>query len=226
MAGLLHAFPPREDDRITLEMTLQTTVTTYVAGVISSWTPSSSSSSANQVISSIYNRMLQSEPQAVAGRWRTLTRKYATSSSTAAKDQETWHVQCLMEDATTILTASRVTSWDESDLRGNFEIIVKAAMQLRRMVGEDVAGSEYEVFVEEQKKPFRPEVMVDEHAPRRKRQDRVGRPVICALTLGLRRTERDNRSGSRGRLEVKTLVKPQVILDTIVDDLGLVDDTE
>ncbi|KAH9917534.1 uncharacterized protein B0H18DRAFT_1123517 [Fomitopsis serialis] len=225
MAGLLHAFPPREDDRIILEMALQTTVTTYVAGVISSWIPSSGSST-NQAISSIYSRILRSESQAVAGRWRTLTRKYATSSSAVAKDQETRHVQRLMEDATTILMVARVVSWDESDLRGTFEIIVKAAMQMRRMIGEDVAGSEYEVFVEEQAKPFQPEVMIDEHAPRRKRQNRVGRPVVCALTLGLRRTERDNRSGSRGRLEVKTLVKPQVILDTIVDDLGLVDDTK
>ncbi|KAH9912661.1 uncharacterized protein B0H18DRAFT_889513, partial [Fomitopsis serialis] len=213
-----------KDDRITLEMGLQVTVTTYVAEVISSWTPSSSS--ANRFIGSIYDRILRSEPQAVAGRWHTLTRKYATSSSTAVKDEETRHVKRLLEDATTILTVARVASWDKNDLRGAFEIIVKAAMQMRRMVGEDVAGSEYEVFVEEQKKPFRPEVMVDEHAPRRKRQDRVGIPVIRALTLGLRRTERDNRSGSRGRLEVKTLVKPQVILDTIVDDLGLVDDTK
>ncbi|KAH9834195.1 uncharacterized protein C8Q71DRAFT_859847 [Rhodofomes roseus] len=225
MMDLIRTFPPRGGDWVVMEIALQATITAYVARVISSWSPHCSS---DEVIDPIYNRILRSESQSVAGRWRILTRKYVVSSSTSIKDWETRHVRQLLEDASTILGASGAISWDNNDLKDGLEIIVHAAMKIRRMVGEDVVRSEYEVFAVKRKANFDPDVMVDEYASPQKRKKKAGVHVICPLTLGLRRREGENRSGTKGRSEVtvKTLVKPQVVLDTVIDDLGFLDDRE
>lgn len=220
VSELLQVYPPREDDPVVLEVALRATITTYIAEMISSWVLPSGNT--NVVISSIYNRILRSESQTVAGRWRALTRKYSTS----VEDRETSHVQRLLENISTILAVSRATSWDEKELQESLGIVVHAAVPIRRMVGEDVVGSEYEVFAVKRREPFDPKVMADEYAPQQNEAARSGVLVLCPSALGLRRIDREGQSGSRGLYELKVLVKPQVVLSTIVDDLGLVKHTE
>ena len=98
------------------------------------------------------------------------------------------------------------------------------------MVGEDVAASEYKVVKVDVDTPFAPETMIDEYAPKRRgSRARVGAKVISSISLGLHRWEgisprgpKEYASGSKG----KVLVKPQVVLETIVHDLDLCRDGE
>lgn len=118
------------------------------------------------------------------------------------------------------MKVARAEFWKGEALYPSLRILSRAAMTLRQMVGEDVVGCDYEIFVVQAGEPFAPRVMVDEYAPE-KRAKRAGVQVVGSLSLGLRR-ERESGSGNfEGQDAIKILVKPQVILQTIANDLDL-----
>lgn len=117
-----------------------------------------------------------------------------------------------------ILVARAV--WNGEDIYDSLCVLVRAATTLRRMMG-DMVASNYEVFKIGAGMPFSPERMVDTNDPG-KRAERVGARVVGSVTLGLCRYERGPRvDKAGGQVEVKILVKAEVVLDTIAGDLGL-----
>lgn len=118
------------------------------------------------------------------------------------------------------MTVARAETWGNEDISAILRVIMRAAMSLRQMVGEDVVGSDYQVFVVQAGEPFAPGTMVDEYAPE-KRAERAGVQTLGSLSLGLIRHEGGSAAGSGEKDGVKILVKPQVVLQTIADDLGL-----
>ncbi|KZT69688.1 hypothetical protein DAEQUDRAFT_765271 [Daedalea quercina L-15889] len=214
---LLQNFPPQNDDRVVLEVALLATVMVYVAEMISLWT---ADRSVNEVVDAMYRSIVESEPIIVATHWRALARKHSMLNQATAEEQEREHVQGMLKHVSAVMEVARVKSWNEKDLHECLHIIARAGLALRRTVGEDVVASEYQVFAAQPDESFAPEVMVDQYAPN-KRLQRTGVRVMCTLRLGLRRREREARGESKGRVEVKILIKPQVVLETIVQDLDL-----
>lgn len=119
------------------------------------------------------------------------------------------------------MAVARAEASNEAEMYDSLRILVRTATTLRRMVGEDVVASDYQAFAVEAGVPFAPETMADEYAPA-KRANRAGVQVVGSVALGLLRSESGSRVAiSRGKGELKILVKPQVVLETIADDLDL-----
>ncbi|KZT66907.1 hypothetical protein DAEQUDRAFT_729684 [Daedalea quercina L-15889] len=83
------------------------------------------------------------------------------------------------------------------------------------MIDEDIVTSGYEVYVEQPNGRFEPAIMEDEYPPSGPRASRAGAQIVCPAGLGLRHLER----GVSGTSEV-VLVKPTVVLETVVDELA------
>ncbi|KZT66905.1 hypothetical protein DAEQUDRAFT_430161 [Daedalea quercina L-15889] len=215
LAQILESYPPREDDRTALEVALQAAITRVVTRIISSW---DIHTVLDGEFGAIYTRMLQSESHFVAGRWRSLTRKYASSTaeSTISKQQETEYVRDLLDRTSKVYAFSGAKAGSTEDLQESLVIIVRAALNVRNMIGEGIITSEYEAYVEQSGARFEPTTMEDEYPPTHPPADMAdARIVVCPARLGLRRRERT----SSGISEV-VLVKPAVVLETIVEDLA------
>ena len=118
------------------------------------------------------------------------------------------------------------------------DAIARTALALQRVVGEDVVACDYEVLV----------VRIDDEFDAGAMEDiyngeigATGPPgilprVLSTVDLGLRRTEKVAAEGGDGGGEVEAegedgiettmLLKPKVVLDTIVYELGLVDEDD
>ena len=117
----------------------------------------------------------------------------------------------------------------------HMDAIARTALALQRVVGEDVVACDYEVLV----------VRIDDEFDAGAMEDiyngeigATGPPgivprVLSTVDLGLRRTEKvafegGDAEGEEGEDGIGTtmLLKPKVVLDTIVYELGLVDEDD
>jgi len=105
----------------------------------------------------------------------------------------------------------------ESDPWQPIHILVSKAFKIRHLIAEAMKGSEYEILLPPTETAFVAEEMEDIYGDREKER-RTGSYVLCCTSLGLRRVE-----NVEGSLRSATLVKPDVGLQTLVDDLGLAD---
>ncbi|KAH9924776.1 uncharacterized protein B0H18DRAFT_1119792 [Fomitopsis serialis] len=203
-----------QGDTILLEIAIQAAATRFLAWIISTWTRKAESDS---VLSSIYERIRRSENQSVAGQWRALTRKFAQAEQVSARQQEDSYRQKLVTLLQHVAALSRMRTPSERDPRELVQILVSKAFKIRHLIGEAMKSSEYEILLKQPGAAFVAEDMKDVYCPRGKGK-RTGLSVLYCASLGLRRVEK-----VEGGLRSTTLVKPDVGLQTLVEDLGLAD---
>ncbi|KZT65647.1 hypothetical protein DAEQUDRAFT_759245 [Daedalea quercina L-15889] len=200
-------------DAVLLEIATQVVATAFFAEIVSTWTNDSGS---DKIFTSVYESIRRSENQSVAGQWRALTRKFAQGEQLSGQQIEGYCGERFVDLLRHVATLSGVHSLDNDprQLR-TIQIIVAKAVNLRRLIGEAMISSDYEVVVPRSGTAFMPEEMEDAYKPRGKGR-RTGMSVLCCTTMGLRRAEK-----VKGELQRKTLVKPEVGLQTLLEDLGL-----
>lgn len=217
-------------DEATLEIAMQLVTTRYLAKFISTWTGYAETDTAfttlydriqrsgktfERTVLPLTERVLFSEKQSVAGQWRALTRRFAAGEASSA--QMGAHCESvlpvLLRHAAT-LSGMRPTA--NCKLEPLIHIMVSKALKIRRLIGEAMISSNYEVVVPLPETLFNAREMEDVYAPRGNKGRRSGLHVTCCVALGLRRVEK-----VEGQLRSEMLVKSEVGLQTLLADLGL-----
>ncbi|CCM01025.1 uncharacterized protein FIBRA_03073 [Fibroporia radiculosa] len=200
-----------EDDTFLLEIVLQAAILFFVGTVISSW--GLSGGQADPLLVAVYDRMRSTEDQRVVGRWRALTRKYVQPNGEHARMQLA-HLPIILYN---IFLVARRGGLSQEDLAQNLNDIVEATLELRRVIGEGIVGSDYSVVLGQPDQPFDPDKMIDAHNV--KGQTPSNGRVLCIAELGLERMEGGVQGASTTQRNL--LVKPKVVLDDVLHELGL-----
>ncbi|KZT05468.1 uncharacterized protein LAESUDRAFT_760336 [Laetiporus sulphureus 93-53] len=210
MMQCLLSFPHR-NDTVVLEMALQFAMVAFIERAVSAWDMSIWKHGA---FASVYDQMLGAECQTVTGRWRALARQHAP-------ERERW--KGIIENdlsyfSTSILLAAGGNGSIPQSVKESLVVIACMASQLRKMIGEDIVGSNYQVTVGRPGDEFSPNAMEDSCAVKGK-PPKTGVRVFCPSELGLRRIEK----GDSGAADIRavTLVRSKVILEDFADELGL-----
>ena len=173
------------------------------------------------------------ESQHTSAQWRAHARKYSKQRLYNGRDLATGFAHQLAERISDLLTIAGSSSNADNVFelyRPHLETIVRTALDLQRMTGEEVTACDYEVLV----------VRIDEVYDAVQMEDiyngeiaATGPPgmvprVLSTADLGLRRTEKkDSAEGADEDGVVTTmLLRPKVVLDTVVYELGLVDEED
>ncbi|KAI0941757.1 hypothetical protein AcW1_003558 [Taiwanofungus camphoratus] len=224
MAELLESIH-HQDDPILVHIALQADMVGFAAGIISAWDFQHQS---NAVFSGIHRQMLKSETQAVAGRWRALTRQYSKQRLYNGRDLTMGFTNQLAERLSDILVVAGA-NMDAEQMRQtalqNLEAIIRQALRLQQIIGEEITSRDFEIFLVRIDDVFDFAQMEDVYNTEELRDDNVDQiHVLCTAELGLRRCEKagDDEDGFR----LMTLVKPKVVLETLVYQLGLVEEED
>ncbi|KZT11075.1 uncharacterized protein LAESUDRAFT_741366 [Laetiporus sulphureus 93-53] len=223
MAELLESIH-HEEDPVLVHIALQADMVAFTSGIISAWDFQHQN---NTTFAGIYKQMCKSESQIVSGHWRALTRRYSKQRLYNGRDLTEGFSRQLMERLRDILVVSGA-SIDEPLMRGGIysklETITGTALRLQQMMGEQIISHDLEVVSVQVDDVYNAEQMEDMSdveglAPDEQRSLHV----LCTIALGLRRCTKPS-GGLGDELQVTTLVKPGVILETLMYDLGLVED--
>ncbi|CCM04633.1 uncharacterized protein FIBRA_06817 [Fibroporia radiculosa] len=225
MAELLESIH-HEDDPILVHIALQADMISFAAGIISAWDFQHQS---NATFSGIYKQMLKSESQKAVGRWRALTRQYSKQRLYNGRDLTAGFTNQLAERLADIMFISGARVDHErlrQSVNASLESIIRSALNLQQVIGEQVLSRDLEIMTVRVDDLFDPEQMEDVYGDEEPTaDDHEPLHVLCTASLGLRRCDKP-KGGLGDELQVTTLVRPKVVLETLVYELGLVEEEE
>ncbi|KAH9839846.1 uncharacterized protein C8Q71DRAFT_465102 [Rhodofomes roseus] len=199
-------------DTILLEIAIQVVVTGFLYEVVSAWTIGHDG---NGILASVYGRIRAYENQSVAGQWRALTRKFAQDKHINPAQMEEILTRDLAALLQHVMTLSRMSLSTRHNPQPSLHTLIGKALKIRHLVGEAMKSSEYEALLPQPEAAFVPGEMEDAYAPRGAGR-RAGLSVMCCVSLGLRRVEKSEEG-----LRSVTLIKSEVGLQTLLEDLGV-----
>ena len=173
------------------------------------------------------------ESQLACAQWRAHARKYSKQRLYNGRDLATGFAHQLAERIADLLTVAGSSASADAIFAAyapHLETIVRTALELQRTIGEEVTSCDYEVLV----------VRIDEVYDSAQMEDIYNGEIIAAgppgmvprvlstADLGLRRTEKvdADMEGAEDGVVTTMLLRPKVVLDTIVYELGLVDEED
>ncbi|KAG6819900.1 hypothetical protein H0H93_007613 [Arthromyces matolae] len=207
--------PTRLRGPLLVQIAFQAAMTAYSNWIVKSW--NLEEPEADIGFNKVYKGIRDTEEQAMAGRWRALTRKHLPRP-------EEHELSYLFVDAiiNILLVANAVLSHDqllhavEKQFAERITTIVRSAQRLRKAIGEDITLCDLEVIFFNHDTPFSPTQMDDTFAEVSAEQNAVaGDPVMCTTELGLVRFER--RAGKDAIWDETILLKPKIALRSGID---------
>lgn len=156
----------------------------------------------NQECKTLYRNIRAQEVQAVAGRWRSLTRAHLRSWDKGGEAELEHYLPLVAEEVKSVYLLTGCVSPEDLSSGGrtvykSLSGIVQLALRIRNTLGEDITSCDFEVIAAPQGQPFDSQFMDedggDEFGPQGHSSDTQ---VLCTTELGLMRTERV-RSGSK-----------------------------
>ncbi|TBU25279.1 hypothetical protein BD311DRAFT_764971 [Dichomitus squalens] len=228
MAELLESIQ-HQDDPIIVDIALKADMVGFAAEVASAWDFQHQSRS---VFTGLYKQMRRSESQSVCGQWRSRARKYSKQRLYNSRDLVPGFSHQLAERIADLLTVAGGSSAAE-DIHAAYaphlETIIRTALDLQRITGEEVVACDYEVLTARFDEIFDSEQMEDIYNGEIAATGPPGTVprVLSTADLGLRRSQKvadavDDDDG----VTTTMLLKPKVVLDTVVYELGLVDEED
>lgn len=173
------------------------------------------------------------ESQAVSARWRTLTRRYISSSGQKRGEVGAETCESIVHDLFRILTISGVASSERAEvIKGKVHAgfgekvttVVNKALEIRRLVGEEITTTEFRVFCPQEGDGFLAVYMadMDDSGPGSRNSDTAANNsavVLCTTELGLYRYgKRSATSTDEEVWETNVLLKAKVALPSLLED--------
>lgn len=154
------------------------------------------------------------ESQAILGRWRALTHKYAKQGMPNLVDELT---KMFITDVRNLLlvAGSSVSQIDSivSRRREGFRAIVVSAINLRKAIGEDIVSCDFETVLIHPGDVYDGSNMMNAYESATKEQASSSGKVVCTSAMGLRRCKKVSGKADT-QWDVAVLQKPQVVLET------------
>lgn len=165
------------------------------------------------------SRLLRfAENQAVLGRWRALTHKYAKQGMPNLVDELT---KMFITDVRNLLLVAGSSTFQIDSLvarrREGFRSIVESAINLRKAIGEDIVSCDFETVLVHPGDVFDGSGMETAYESSSKGSASEAAKVICTSAMGLRRCRKMKMGGkAENQWDVAVLQKPQVVLESAI----------
>ncbi|KAI0804774.1 hypothetical protein BC629DRAFT_1591006 [Irpex lacteus] len=186
----------------------------------------------NKMLHEINGRILSNETQAVSARWRTLTRRYISSSANDQRKHEAETCKSFVHDLFRILSISGIASLERPEtvmakvhavVDEKVTAIVNKALEIRRLVGEEITTTEFRVFCPQEGDSFLADYMadMDDSGPGNRSAMAAHRQtvVLCTTELGLyRHGKRRSPNADEEVWETNVLLKAKVALPSLLED--------
>ncbi|KAJ2917996.1 hypothetical protein MD484_g2418, partial [Candolleomyces efflorescens] len=229
--------PKEESNPLLVQIIMQIALTNWCGGFGNRWTsyekveetvegqpkePSSKPSISKQAdhdrfVSELYNSIRDHEDQAVAGRWRSLTKAHIPFSTGG------WDHHLMV----TICSIMGVAGWAtrSNDEMGQIEkrlgSIFKPLLELRKATGEDVTSADLEISIIQSGQTFDPSYMEDAYADGRassKSKKSAPEQVINTSGLGLQKVVVKRLKGGAVQKQLEILSMPKVVLEKTIKE--------
>ncbi|OCH89891.1 hypothetical protein OBBRIDRAFT_888123 [Obba rivulosa] len=218
-SGLTQALETAGDrlDTLLVQTAAQACMSRFFLEVITSWDLGATGT--GQSAANIYAQLLQTEYQAVASRWRALTRKgLRIMSESGPGDVAPLKTRAVNQLGDIIVLCGIGGDGDPYKLisekyGSRLQEAAEQALELRKVIGEDVVACDFKPVYVSDGDIFLPDSMDDafgngdHHAADEK--------VMCTVTMGLERIEKSERDGVQRTL----LLKPGVALQGLPVEL-------
>ncbi|KAF8131809.1 hypothetical protein EV363DRAFT_1164450 [Boletus edulis] len=213
------------DDPILIQIAFQAYLTYRLRWIACAWIIGGDENH-NRFIDAIYHSVHEkAEVQAIAGRWRALTRAHVPSTS-LDDSQLAFQIATKIISGlgdillTTGCTAPKadITSALTSKFAEKLASLVSLAMRVNKIVGEEVTSGDFDVLAVPPATAFDMSTMEDSYDDGRsaKAKGKNMSRVLCATDLGLRKKTRVGMTGDK-QWETKILLKPKVALESVVE---------
>ncbi|TFK50881.1 hypothetical protein OE88DRAFT_191341 [Heliocybe sulcata] len=174
----------------------------------------------------VYYHMRETEPLAVARRWRALTRKHIQSVVHGDSDIAAALVPRIAERLTDILLVAgckaplkQVTETMKFKFMDKIKAVIGHALEINRLIGQEALASDFEVTWVSPEEAYDPTWMADidieQEAGKKDAEDLVR--VLSTTELGLGRMEKVKNDGGSEEWKDSCLVKPKVVLESMVE---------
>ncbi|KAL0956690.1 hypothetical protein HGRIS_002816 [Hohenbuehelia grisea] len=205
-----------------LQWAFQACMSAFSDWMISSWYFEDPQS--EQVLTSIYEQLRETEEQAVAGRWRVLTRTYVQSVLKDRPDLSEYFLDAFSSILIAIGfkgTPSHFQNIIKRRFGDRMAGIGMQALNLNKTIGQELVSSEVDPIYVAPGTSFDASVMDDGIESPEKRPDEGAEPenILCTVELGLLWALKEH-GGSRW--EEKILLRPRVLRESELQALGLV----
>ncbi|KAJ2921298.1 hypothetical protein H1R20_g15795, partial [Candolleomyces eurysporus] len=171
----------------------------------------------DRFIAELYDNIRDHEDQAVAGRWRSLTKAHLPFSTTG------WDHSLMLAICSIMSVAGWATRSTEevAQIEKRLSSIFKPLLDLRKATGEDVTSADLEISFIQPGQSFDPAYMEDEYADGRsssKSKKSAPEAVISTSGLGLQRlvVKRPKAGGVQRQLEILSM--PKVVLEKTIKE--------
>ena len=179
------------------------------------------------LLSALMNTMHVAEPQAVAGRWRVLTRAHVRALTDPKPQAITGTLTSIVANILLACgakgTQESVASAVASVVHADLVEIVRLALEFQRASGEEYLSRDFTAFVASPDVEFDPTYMEDAKIEFETQSSAGGSTkmhVLCTTAVGLQAEIRANDDASgRAGLAKEVLLKPKVVLRTVGDRL-------
>ncbi|KZT22436.1 hypothetical protein NEOLEDRAFT_1119465 [Neolentinus lepideus HHB14362 ss-1] len=168
----------------------------------------------------LYRAIKECEPQAVAGRWRSLTREHLRR---AGNSEEAEYESFLSEVFTAIQLLCAATGCIEfsssigQTAQHNIGGIIQLALHLRNVMGEKITSCDFKTLLVDPGRPFESGWMEEDGADTSENQGYLSDSrVICTTELGLLRSERISTEDGQTKDNEDVIMKPKVALQTLL----------
>ncbi|KZP20067.1 hypothetical protein FIBSPDRAFT_1045132 [Athelia psychrophila] len=212
------------DDPTILQMALQCYLVRVSQDITSDWT-----FDGTLVLAELYEQVRNSEDQAVAGRWRALSRSHLRHLSAGGKDVLP-HIRnfvCagladVLISAKCQLSPPGVVEALTGRFRDNIYAIIDAALNINRILGEEITSGDFEIVTCQAGATFDPGSMEDTASD----DPSYGKKsiVLCTTEMGLIKEWREVKGGQRAK-ETTVLLKPKVALESVLAQISSAGET-
>ncbi|KAH7912717.1 hypothetical protein BJ138DRAFT_1003906 [Hygrophoropsis aurantiaca] len=210
-----------KDDPILIQIAFQAFFAVYLRWLSQTWIIGDRAH--DQFLDTVYSRIRNSEAQAIAGRWRALTRAHIQPTQLDESQSTATLVTAIVDGLSSILiaagcTAPRQDLCDALSKKFNDKIalMIGLAIRINRIIGEDVTSGNLEIVAIQSAAPFDKNNMEDAYEDGH--TEPTNSRVLCPTDLGLRRLTRAAING-QSHWEEKLLLKPKVALESVVDNM-------
>ncbi|KZP05600.1 hypothetical protein FIBSPDRAFT_842868 [Athelia psychrophila] len=213
---------PHTDDPTVLQMALQCYLVQMSRRITSDWTFDGSS----PVLSKLYEQIHNSEDQAVAGRWRALSRSHLRHLRTGGNDALPGIRKFICGGLADILISAKCQPSPlgvVEALIGKFGdriyAIIDAALNISRILGEEITSDDFEIVTCQAGVTFDPSWMEDDASDGLEKSI-----VLCTTEMGLSRESREVKGGQIAEV-ITLLLKPKVALESVLAQISSAGET-
>ncbi|KZP25915.1 hypothetical protein FIBSPDRAFT_732978 [Athelia psychrophila] len=217
---------PHTDDPTVLQMALQCYLAKMSRDITSSWTFDGSSS----VLVRLYEQVRNAEDQAVAGRWRALSRSHLRHLSAGGNDALPRIRKFICGGLADILISAKcqISPLGAAEaLTGRFGdriyAIIDAALSIHRIFGEEITSGDFQIVTWQGGVVFDPKLMEDTASDDPSYGEKS--IVLCTTEMGLIKESREVKGGQRATETVTTLLKPKVALESVLAQISSAGET-